>query len=700
MKIKNTTIIFAALLILTLVLPLLAAPLSTAQPLAAKSEESEEVVLGKNEETHTTHTIEYKLQEEGVVILRTDILTVMVNTKSGLPHFKWWVTGYNDTIYIAKFVSLIEFIDKNEDGAFQYNETVTMEDVSSQQEPQQGQQETPEFWSPVFPFAQGGALWNFSGFYNLTTENNEIIGIGFDFQLNISSTTLDETDRIAYSDLYVLLKCKIYFKDVEIEVEPDTIYYNMSGLAELKVDVVIENWPWHTDESMLALRWDVTVEEPKQMHHCYCVRMRGEEVDFNKTMEEERPIGPKDPKEKLTKMEFISEITNETHAYFGATTAALKINKTTGAKEVVSVTCSYRTDGNNIRFYIAYPHFERLEHDPVIGVTEKGYEEAGKVFSGRHGETRYEYSNGRVVLETPIFTVQVTAMGEVVHFQFWNTSDPEIVYHVKFVSIVEFVDENGDGTYQFNETVGGSMLTFPSLTWEFSGFQNITNANGETIGVKFSFNSSEVRVPRQQNLEIDIVCYMFFEDTEVNGVLVNGLTDLKFTIVIRNWSWTREDSMLALRWDISWSNVTEEKDVKPCVAGRDISLSGGMTEEEPIEGKEGKKALEIRCGKQVGYFDYTATIIVDGSEGEATASYITCENCIKVFLCYPHFETEATHDPIVGLTTTEETTAEEETTGEGITLPETIAGIPTMYLVGGIFLVIVIAVVMAVKKRH
>ena len=93
MKIKNTTIIFAALLILTLVLPLLAAPLSTAQPLAAKSEESEEVVLGKNEETHTTRTIEYKLQEEGVVILRTDILTVMVNTKSGLPHFKWWVTA-------------------------------------------------------------------------------------------------------------------------------------------------------------------------------------------------------------------------------------------------------------------------------------------------------------------------------------------------------------------------------------------------------------------------------------------------------------------------------------------------------------------------------------------------------------------------------------------------------------------------------
>jgi len=695
MKIKNTTIIFAALLILTLVLPLLVAPLSTAQPLAAKSE----VVLSEDEETHI-HTIEYELQEEGIVILKTDVLTIMVNTKSGLPHFKWWVTEHNDTVYIAKFVSLIEFIDKNGDGAFQHNETVTTEDMLPQ-EPQQGQQEAQEFWSPVFSFAQGGALWNFSGFYNLTAENNKVIGIGFDFQLNMSSTTLNGSDRIAYSDLYVLLSCKIYFNDAEIEAEPDTIYYNISGLAELKVDVVIENWPWHTDESMLALRWDVTVEEePKQARHCYCVRMHGEEVAFDEIMEEERPIGPKDPKEKLTKLEFVSEITNETHAYFGAMTDALKINKTTGAKEVVSVTCSYRADGNNIIFYIAYPHFERIEHDPVIGVTEKGYEEAGKVFSGRHGETRYEYGNGRVVLETPVFTVQVTAMGEVVHFQFWNTSDPEIVYHVKFVSIVESVDENGDGTYQFNETVGGSMLTFPSLTWEFSGFQNITNANGETIGVKFSFNSSEMRDPRQQNLEIDIVCYMFFEDTEVNGVPVNGLTDLKFTIVIRNWSWTREDSMLALRWDISWSNITDEKDVKPCVAGRDISLSGGMTEEEPIEGKEGKKALEIRCGKQLGYFDYTATIIVDGSEGEATASYITCEDCIRVFLCYPHFSTKIVHDPIIGLTTTEEAAAGEETTEEGVSLPETIAGIPTTYLVSGIFLIIVVAVVVAVKKRH
>ena len=691
MKIKNTTIIFAALLILTLVLPLLAAPLSTAQPLAAKSEK----VLGEDEETHT---IEYKLQEEGVVILRTDVLTIMVNTKSGLPHFKWWVTEHNDTVYIAKFVSLIEFIDKNGDGAFQYNETVTKEDMLPQ-ELQQGQQEAPKFWSPVFPFAQGGALWDFSGFYNLTAENNEIIGIGFDFQLNMSSTTLDETDRIAYSDLYVLLKCKIYFEDVGIEVEPDMIYYNISGLAELKVDIIIENWPWHTDESMLALRWDITVEEePEQVGHG--LRMHGEEIDISEIMEYEMPIRPKDLGEKLTKLEFVSEITNETHAYFGATTDALKINKTTGAKEVVSVTCSYRTDGNNIKFYVAYPHFERLEHDPIIGVTEKGYEEAGKVFSGRHGESRYEYSNGRVVLETPVFTVQVTAMGEVVHFQFWNTSDPEIVYHVKFVSIVEFIDENGDGTYQSNEIVRGSTpLTFASLSWEFSGFQNITNANGETIGVKFSFNSSEVRDPRQQGLEIGIICYMFFEDTELDGVPVNGLTELKFTIAIRNWSWTGEDSMLALRWDISWSNVTEEG-VKPRVAGRDVSPPGEMTEEKPIGDKEGKKALEIRCGKQLGYFDYTATTIVDGNEGEATASYITCEDCIRVFICYPHFSTELVHDPIIGLTTTEETTAEEETTGEGVTLPETIAGIPTMYLVGGIFLVIVIAVVMAVKKRH
>ena len=116
MKIKNITIIFAALLIVTLALPLLTAPLSTAQPLAAKSE----VVLDEDKETHT---IEYESQEEGVVILKTDVLTIMVNTRSGLPHFKWWVTEHNDTVYIAKFVSMIEFIDENGDGAFQYNET-------------------------------------------------------------------------------------------------------------------------------------------------------------------------------------------------------------------------------------------------------------------------------------------------------------------------------------------------------------------------------------------------------------------------------------------------------------------------------------------------------------------------------------------------------------------------------------------------
>ena len=700
MKMKNTTTILTILLVLTLTLPLLTAPLSTAQTTLLK----QETTMEEGEQIHEGHRIRYEAQkEEGVALLETDVLTVMVNTKSSLPHFKWWVTGHNETIYIAKFISLIEFIDENGDGAFQYNETVTAEDMF-QYEEGQGQQEHREFWEPYFAFAQGGPYWNFSGFYNITenvTENGEIIGIGFDFELQMNTTKLNETGLIAYSDLYILLRCKMYFQDAQIIVKPDKpdmIYYNISGLAELKVDVVIEGWPWHTNYSMLALRWDITVEEENE-HGRYRTVIEGEEVDPNEVMKEgeEKPVKPEDPEDKLTALEFVSEFTSETHAYFGAITNALIVNKTTGEKTVADVTCSYKTDGNNnIILYIAFSYFgnETLEYDPVIGVTEEGYKEAGKIFSGRHGESRYEYRNGMAVLETPVFTVKVTAMGEVVHFLFWNTSDPEVVYHVKFVSMAEFIDENGDNVYQFNETVGGSMLTFQSMEWEFSGFQNITDANGETIGVKFSFNSTGVQgLFRQENLEVDIVCYMFFEDAEVDGVSVKGLTELKFTIVIKDWDWMRDDSMLALRWDISWSNVTEEGEVKPCVEGRDIDMSKEMAEERPMEDKEDRKALEIKCGEQLGYFDYTAKALVDGAEGEATASYATCEDCIRVFLCYPHFTNELVHDPVIGVTTT--TVEAEITAGEG-----TIAGIPIMYIVGGIFLAIVIAVVAVIKKRH
>lgn len=293
--------------------------------------------------------IKCRSEKAGIYTITAENLTIRVSG-GVVPHFHFWYTIDNKTVYHVKFVYIAEFLDRNNDSAFQHNETVKPADI------------LPEsFHTPIFTFSSGATGWNFSGFYNIT-QNGETVGIGFNYTLNGTKTPV-------YKDLYVELRCKIYYNDTKLSVPVDgkEIYYNLDGGAELKVDVIIGNWPWLTDRSMLALRWDITWDikpEAGEPHEPY---IHSHKINVSKNMTIEHPI-----KESVhtyqTSIIFRGAKTNQPRAHFSSLNMAKVCNET--SERTINVTASYRTDGEALQFYICYPYFgdNTLEHDPIMGV--------------------------------------------------------------------------------------------------------------------------------------------------------------------------------------------------------------------------------------------------------------------------------------------------------------------------------------------
>ena len=56
----------------------------------------------------------------------------------------------------------------------------------------------------------------------------------------------------------------------------------------------------------------------------------------------------------------------------------------------------------------------------------------------------WEEDSGTATITIDDFSVKVVGQGQMVHFQFWNVSDPEVKYNVNFVNLIEFEDLNLD----------------------------------------------------------------------------------------------------------------------------------------------------------------------------------------------------------------------------------------------------------------
>ncbi|MHA1407885.1 MAG: hypothetical protein ACTSSG_10985, partial [Candidatus Heimdallarchaeaceae archaeon] len=99
----------------------------------------------------------------------------------------------------------------------------------------------------------------------------------------------------------------------------------------------------------------------------------------------------------------------------------------------------------------------------------------------------YEYKNGIATITTGNITVSVNAFGNVPIFHLQTVDGFQ--YTVLFKQIIEYQDLNGDGAFQYNETLAGvPILTMTSMKWVFSGFVTEED-NGIIVAIHFNFTS-------------------------------------------------------------------------------------------------------------------------------------------------------------------------------------------------------------------
>jgi len=274
----------------------------------------------------------------------------------------------------------------------------------------------------------------------------------------------------------------------------------------------------------------------------------------------------------------------------------------------------------------------------------------------------YNEQNNLVTLTVGDLTIKVNAGGQVPKFHYQLESG--LSFNIMFKLIAEYYDFNGDGVFQYNETnIWGNevpapgeiryktILALPSVVWEFSGFER-EEVDGTTVAVHFNFTSASILDPYYIDLELAIVAHLYMEDQIIDGYALEGGRELKFDLLVKNWPWQKDDTDLAIRFDISSDNDEDDIEQEPGTPVETGSNTTGM-EQKAKHTEEVKQDVTIDHGDVEGYFAY-ATQSQNRINNEyqtkgVEASYSSDgEDNIQYYLCFEHFDDELIYDPSIG----------------------------------------------------
>ncbi len=277
----------------------------------------------------------------------------------------------------------------------------------------------------------------------------------------------------------------------------------------------------------------------------------------------------------------------------------------------------------------------------------------------------YQEQNKQVSITYDTITINVNAGGMVPKFQYIE-SDSGFEYNVMLKSLIEYLDFNEDGAFQYNETAiwmdepyppmpsHSNILALSSIRWVFGGFDvEYTEGTEEVSAIHFNFTSDMIMDPFYADLEMEINAHMYLDDNTTEGYTVVGKTELKFDIVIRNWTWQRNDTNLALRFDISPLKNTYQLNDTNGNACDTITNSTGF--ETKVQNKDEVKQMYQISGEGVeGYFAYANQAkykIASAYEyGTVNASYSSLgDGTLQTYLSFEHFDEEVIYDPSVGV---------------------------------------------------
>ncbi|NIQ06776.1 MAG: hypothetical protein GWO20_13920 [Candidatus Korarchaeota archaeon] len=284
----------------------------------------------------------------GQVVLKTSLLNIKITGGGHVPHFSFWPTKNNSTVYHAKFVLLAEYTDTNGDEAFQYDEIVKM----------------PPHPPKVFPFSRFASRWEFTGFSSIS-RNGESLGVGFNFTM--SNFTLPGQFREIFPEkLAITISNRFYHRNVRetLEADDESVVFNVSGLTALKTNVKVTGWSFESDKNMLALRWDITQTGKKTQ-----ARVGGKVVDFDEYMKNgsEKHIEP--PKNR-NQVGVVFKASEKANASFKTANVVKLTNAAQNSSKLANSSMSYRTGERTLRMFMSAPAVDgTILYDPITAMS-------------------------------------------------------------------------------------------------------------------------------------------------------------------------------------------------------------------------------------------------------------------------------------------------------------------------------------------
>ncbi|TXT57809.1 MAG: hypothetical protein BAJATHORv1_10517 [Candidatus Thorarchaeota archaeon] len=156
------------------------------------------------------------------------------------------------------------------------------------------------------------------------------------------------------------------------------------------------------------------------------------------------------------------------------------------------------------------------------------------------GGISHGHSEGHFYMETEQVDILMTSHHEAPHFQWWDANQTlhGTKYHLSFHSLFEVEDGNGDGIYTPEEDVIiGSRYTIPSEGWETSEFRTVKD-NDITTEVHFNFTHKGAVY-----IQLRMHMYLSYQH------------QMKYDVIISNWTWNQSDSLLVLGMSLSSSEM-------------------------------------------------------------------------------------------------------------------------------------------------
>ncbi len=261
----------------------------------------------------------------------------------------------------------------------------------------------------------------------------------------------------------------------------------------------------------------------------------------------------------------------------------------------------------------------------------------------------YEYTNGIATITTANITVSVNAPGNVPTLHFKTESGLE--YNVMFKQLLEYEDLNEDGAFQYNETIEGfPMVSLTSLQWLFSGFVT-DEVDGEIQAIHFNFTSDEIVGMISPDLEVNIAMHLYLEDQIIDGYELLGGAEFKFDLFISGWDWANNDTLLALRFDITPGEGYEIKNQNNQTVDTTINTTNEEEKVTPLADLI-KQRFSIENDENGAFFGYANQSKIMKEEqlsyGSVNASVSTTgDGSMQLFLSFEQFD-ELHYDPSLG----------------------------------------------------